>query len=461
MDFNMLMLALTCLLAGIMFATFYWRMRMASMKGVEDFEMLEKTLNEAKIQVEVLRHELLMSRQKLIEELENIDVSRKKMDAILAELADENAKLKAAVVSAESDAKIVEERYRHQQEEIKSLREKFFLEFERMANQILDQKSEKFTRQNAEQLQHLLKPFGENIDQFRKQVQEAYDQESKERFSLGKEVSRLMDMNAQLSEDARQLTQALKGNSKAQGDWGQVLLENLLEHAGLRRGHEYTIQEFLRDEHGKTIVNETGRKMQPDVIIHYPDQRKVIIDAKVSLTDYVRYCEATEQQDQDKYALAHIRSLRRHIDELHTRGYQDHAASLDFVMMFVPNEPAYILGMSKDPLLWQYAYDKRILLISPTNLIAALRLIADLWKREYQNRNAQEIAKRGAAMLDKLHALITSLQGLGLHLDRTQKSYSQAMNQLCTGRGNLLRQASQLQRLGVRSRKKLPNREEE
>jgi DNA recombination protein RmuC len=195
--------------------------------------------------------------------------------------------------------------------------------------------------------------------------------------------------------------------------------------------------------------------MQPDVVIHYPDNRKVIIDAKVSLTDYARYVVSEEAEEQQKALVAHLRSLRRHIDDLSGKHYQDYAAALDFVMLFVPNEPAYLLALQQEESLWQYAYRKRVLLISPTNLIAALKLIADLWQREYQNQNAIQIAERGAALYDKFVGLVKSLEDVGQHLERTKKSYDQAFGQLKLGRGNLISQVDKLRQLGVRPKKYL------
>lgn len=370
--------------------------------------------------------------------------------------AEEYNEINRSLALFTAENKSLLEKLENQKTEIIELRKQFNLEFENIASKILEEKTEKFTHLNKDHLDAILKPFGENIESFRKKVEEVYINESKERFSLGQEVKNLRELNDRLSTEANNLTKALRGNTKTQGDWGEMILENILERSGLVKGREYFVQESLRDTDGNAFTGESGSRMRPDVIITYPDNRKVIIDSKVSLTAYANYVGADDPVEQKKYIDEHLRSVRKHIDELNRKSYQDYADTLDFVMMFIPNEPAYSLALQYDESLWQYAYEKKILFISPTNLITALKLIVDLWKREYQNRNAMDIAERGAALYDKFVNFVESLTLIETHLSRAKQSYDNAYNQLKSGRGNLIGQAEKLRELGVKTKKSLP-----
>ena len=252
------------------------------------------------------------------------------------------------------------------------------------------------------------------------------------------------------------MTQALKGSTKTQGDWGEMILETILENSGLEKGREFFVQEFLRDNAGKTIKDHEGRKLQPDVLIKYPDGRNVIVDSKVSLVAYERHVSSDDEEDREKELKNHVQSLKNHIDGLSSKNYDSYTDSLDFVMLFVPIEPAYLLAMKYDNTLWNYAYNKKILLISPTNLIAALKLVSDLWKREHQNQNAFEIAERGGRLYDKFVSFAESLVDVGGNIDKAKKSYETAFNQLKEGKGNIIGQVEKLKELGVKAQKTMP-----
>ncbi len=385
---------------------------------------------------------------------------RSQIDRLIQEkdaLGEERIENIRQIAEAEALLQAKDMQMKSQQEELTNTRNQLNKDFQILANQILEEKTLRFTDVNKSNMEAILKPLNEKLVEFRTKVEETYDKESKQRFSLEERIRELVALNNQISEDANNLTKALKGNNKVQGNWGEMILESILEKSGLKKGEEYFAQEYIVDENGNRVRNELDNYMQPDIVVTYPGGRKIIIDSKVSLSAYVKYVESETDELKIVAEKEHVLSIKQHIDELSRKSYQDYVESLDFVMMFIPNEPAYILAMQLDSGLWDYAYKKRILLISPTNLIASLKVVADLWKREYQSRNAIEIAKRGAALYDKFAGFVDTLQDVGKNIERSQKAYDKAFSQLKEGNGNLIRQAEMLKELGIKAQKELPD----
>lgn len=328
------------------------------------------------------------------------------------------------------------------------------LEFEKAANKILEEKTKVFSTTQDEQLKKMLDPFSKDMESFKKKVDEVYQAEAKERHSLGDRVKELMDLNKQLSEDAHSLTAALKGDNKIQGNWGEMILESILEMSGLSEGREYHKQ--------NTVHNEEGSDLRPDIIVTYPDGRKIVIDSKVSLTAYEKYVAAASKEDQDKSLSDHAASVKNHVNTLGKKDYAKHADALDYVLMFVPIEPAWLLAMKQDPQLWNVAYKQKILLVSPTNLLAVLKIIADLWKVEKQNRNAIDIAEKAGALYDKFADVVKDFMDVGKSLIAAKESHSQGMKRLAGGHGDVLKKVEELKEMGAKAKakKSLPTIEE-
>jgi len=350
----------------------------------------------------------------------------------------------------ETQHNFLKQKLENQKAELENMQEKLTITFRNLANDILEEKAKRFTEQNKVNLDEILKPLGEKIKEFEKKVEETYDKEAQQRFSLKEEVKRLAEMNQLLSEEARNLARALKGDTKTQGNWGEMILESILEKSGLVRDQQYWIQ--------PTFTSAEGNRLRPDVVILYPGKRSIVVDSKVSLTAYERYVSAETEEERQAALREHIISVRKHIDELSKKQYQNipELHTLDFVMLFIPVEPAYLLLMQHEAGIWNEAYDKRILLISPTNLIAALKMIESIWRQEKQNQNAEEIARVGGELYDQLNRFVDELIELGKKLKAAQEHYQNSMQRLSEGRGNLIRRAEKLKMLGARTSKSFP-----
>ena len=334
-------------------------------------------------------------------------------------------------------------------ESLNEAKEALTSQFKNLANEILEDKSKRFTEQNAASLDALLKPLQTKLTEFKEQVSNSYGNEARERFALKSEIERLANLNLRMSDETRSLTQALKGDSKVQGNWGELVLESILESSGLRKGEEYLVQ----DSHTQT----DGSRLQPDVVVKLPEGRSLVVDSKVSITAYARHAETTDPIVAQQELAAHIQSLRQHIQGLSGKNYSSlyGIGSVDFVLMFVPIEPAFLLALKTAPNLYQEALAKNIVLVCPSTLMATLRTVAHLWRQDHQNRNALEIAKQCGTLYDKFVGFVEDLEKLGQRLDQAQTSYHDAFNKLKSGKGNLIRTAEKVRELGVKPSKNI------
>ncbi len=361
---------------------------------------------------------------------------------------DENKNFLRDNLNYESEIKFLKEKLENHKKEIEELHKISQQNFENIANKILNEKSEKFTEFNKRNIALILEPLGQNINNFKKQVSDTYDKDLKQRVELQEQIKNLLEQTNKVSNEANNLASALKGSSKKQGSWGEMILETILQHSGLQRDVHYFKE--------KSFNNEEGQNLRPDFQINLPDNRIIITDSKVSLVAYNKFCESKNDEESQKYLEEHLKSVYGHVDNLSSKNYDDLEKSLDFTMMFMPIEPAYILAIQADKNLWSYAYSKRILIISPTNLIACLKIIDDLWKREMQSKNAMTIVNRGEKLYNKFVSFTESILEIGRKLNDSQKAFDNALNQMKEGKGNLLWQAESLRNLGLKSEKKIP-----
>ncbi len=376
-------------------------------------------------------------------ELDNLRNDKVQREAELSRLSHEKVSL---------ETRLEAERIRHEEQLqlLRQARESLTQEFENLANRIFDAKQQKFSEQSKQALNTSIDPLRKEIHDFRKKVEDAYDKENAERNKLVGQIVELQKQAQRVGEDAVMLANALKGDSKFQGNWGEVVLERILEQSGLTRGREYETQVALKDDE--------GNRRNPDVIIHLPDQRDIVIDAKVSLTDYERYCRGEQPEEKQRHLKQHINSIRAHITGLSRKSYEqlEGVNSLDFVLIFVPVEAAFMLALEQDHTLFRDAYDKGIILVSPSTLLATLRTIHNIWRYEDQNRNAQKIAAEAGKLYDQLVLVVESLDDVGKHLDKSQEAWQMTRKRLVDGRGNLVKKFEDIRKLGARTSRQLP-----
>ena len=384
----------------------------------------------------------------LQQRLESYDSQLKQEKEEVVILRSEKEELGQKLTRYEVDMENLQLRNKEQKEEIDKIQEKFTKEFENLANKILDEKSSKFTKQNKENLENILNPLKEKIKTFEDKVEKTHKESIDYHAALRQQIFGLKELNEQMSKEAINLTRALKGDSKMRGNWGELVLERVLEKSGLEKDREYTVQQ--------SFVKQDGSRLLPDVIINLPDGKKMVIDSKVSLTDYERYVNS-EEEDRESHLKNHLSSLKRHVEQLSSKKYEDlyEMESPDFVLMFVPIEPAFAIALNNDSTLYNKAFEQNIVIVTPTTLLATLRTIDSMWSNEKQQRNAVEIARQAGALYDKFNGFIEDLTKVGNKMDAAKVEYEDAMKKLYKGHGNLISRVENLKKMGAKAKKSM------
>lgn len=350
----------------------------------------------------------------------------------------------------ETDFENLWQRNLEQKEEVEQLQEKFTREFENLANKILEEKSNKFTEQNKENLKNILSPLQDKIQLFEKKVEDTHKESIDYHAALRQQILGLREMNEQMSKETVNLTRALKGDSKMQGNWGELILERVLEKSGLEKGREYEVQQ--------SFTNELGQRVFPDVVINLPDGKKMVVDSKVSLTSYEKYTNEEDEVLRSGFLKDHVNSIRRHVEQLGEKNYHDlyQIESPDFVLLFIPIEPAFAIALAEDATLYSKAFEKNIVIVTPATLLATLRTIDSMWTNQKQQENAVEIARQAGALYDKFHGLLADLITIGKKIDDSKTGYTDAMNKLFEGKGNLITSVEKIRKMGAKAKKALP-----
>jgi len=394
-----------------------------------------------------LDKDLEVQKEKLSMSLSRLEVLEKELEEERLKVSELNQNLAVAEVKEKS----LQERYEAYRKELEQLQERFKLEFKNIATDILKQNTIDFSENNRKSITELVNPLKDKIETFQKTVSDTYEKGLKERSGLKVEIEKLVELNQKISEEANNLTRALKSDSKKQGNWGEMVLERILERSGLIKGEEYLVQESYR--------NDKGELIRPDVVINLPDDKHIIVDSKVSLTAYESFVNTENDEDKARFLKAHVSSVREHVKGLADKNYQlaDKLDSPDFVLLFLPLESAFSLAVQEESDLFSFAWDRKIVIVSPTTLLATLMTVGSIWKHEKQTRNAIEIASEGGKLYDKFVAFLDDLENLGKQLSRAQKTYDEAHNKLKSGRGNIIGKVEKLKKLGAKTVKGIPN----
>ncbi|MGB5498578.1 MAG: DNA recombination protein RmuC [Maribacter sp.] len=421
-----LLIGLICLVLGYFLGNYIQNLKTKSKQS---------TLEEERRQLELVKKDL---------ENRNLGLENEK-----EELRTEKEQLGNEIVRYQADLEHLALKNKEQKGEVEQLQEKFTKEFENLANKILDEKSTKFTEQNQKNIKNILSPLQEKIKTFEDKVEKSQKESISMHSALKEQLLNLQSQNLKITQEAENLTKALKGDSKMQGNWGELVLERVLEKSGLEKDREYSVQQ--------SFTLEDGTRVLPDVIIHLPDGKKMVVDSKVSLTDYERYIN-TEGDLQEKFLKDHISSIRKHVDQLSAKKYEDlyEMESPDFVLMFIPIEPAFAIAINQDTSLYNKAFEQNIVIVTPSTLLATLRTIDSMWNNEKHQRNAIEIARQAGALYDKFEGFVADLTKVGKKMDEAKIEYKGAMNKLVEGRGNLVVSVEKLKKMGAKAKKSIP-----
>lgn len=415
----------------------------------ERYNVLYDQFTDYKKRVEVEKEQTENTIEQLVKKEEQLRASK---NSDIENLRTSNSDLSIHIAKLESELQHSNEKLKENKEEVEKLQDKFSKEFENLANKILDEKSTKFKIQNKESINEILNPLKEKIQNFEKKVEDTNKESIDRNAALKQQIEGLEKLNLKMSQEAINLTKALKGDSKVQGNWGELILERVLEKSGLEKGREYDLEKsFATEEEGK-------KRLRPDVIINLPDNRKMVIDSKVSLTAYEQYANADEEVHRMQFLKDHVDSLKRHVEQLSAKKYEElhQIESPDFVLLFVPIEPAFAVALEADNQLYNTAFVKNIVIVTPSTLLATLRTIDSMWQNEKQQRNALEIARQAGALYDKFEGLYNDLIKIGRKMDDAKKDYSAAMNKLHDGKGNLITSVEKIKKLGAKAKKSLP-----
>lgn len=404
---------------------------------------LEERVNGLMLQIEQLRLQHQQEIRNAENQLQQTAMERENLRA-------EKEAFAIQLSKKEVDFENLWERNKEQKQEVEQLQEKFTKEFENLANKILDEKSSKFTEQNKENLKNILSPLQDKIQLFEKKVEDTHKESIDYHAALRQQILGLREMNEQMSKETLNLTKALKGDSKMQGNWGELILERVLEKSGLEKGREYEVQQ--------SFVTEDGTRVFPDVVINLPDGKKMVVDSKVSLISYERYINEEDDILKASFLKEHINSIRRHVEQLGAKNYHDlyQIESPDFVLLFIPMEPAFAIALNEDATLYNKAFEKNIVIVTPSTLLATLRTIDSMWTNQKQQENAFEIARQAGALYDKFEGFVSDLVKIGKKMDEAKTEYQGAMNKLFDGKGNLINSVERLKKMGAKAKKSLP-----